>query len=108
VLGEVGLRNADPIRRRAEASWWIAADHRGRGLATAAVRLLADWAVSPAGGLDQVWARVAPHNLASGAVAAAAGFAALGGAGGTTVWSRTRTIPASPDRSGVAHAPQRH
>src|SRR5690606_41225340 len=46
VLGEVGLRNVDRARRRAEAGWWIAAPHRRRGLATAAVRLLAAWAPS--------------------------------------------------------------
>jgi RimJ/RimL family protein N-acetyltransferase len=91
VLGEVGLRNVDLDRRRAETSWWIAAEHRGRGLATAAVVLLGDWALSPAGGLDQVWARIDPTNRASAAVAATAGFVELGAAGGTTVWSRTRT-----------------
>jgi len=94
VLGEVGLRNIDRQRRRAEISWWVLPTHRGRGLATAAARLLADWAVSPAGGLDQVWARIAATNAASARVAGAAGLAALGTAGGTVVWSRVR-----PDRA---------
>ena len=68
VLGEVGLRNVDRDRRRAEVSWWIAPEHRGRGLATAGVRLLVDWALSPSGaGLVQVWARIDPANLASAA-----------------------------------------
>jgi RimJ/RimL family protein N-acetyltransferase len=90
VLGEVGLTTIDRERRRAEMSWWIAAGHRGRGLAGAAARLLADWALSPAGDLDQVWARVAPDNAASAGVAAAAGLVELGSAGGTAVWARTR------------------
>ena len=90
VLGEVGLRNIDHLRRRAEVSWWLAPEHRGRGVAAAAARLLADWALSPAGGLDQVWARIDPANAPSARVAAAAGLVDLGSAGGTTVWSRTR------------------
>lgn len=97
VLGEVGLRNIDLERRRAEISWWLAPEHRGRGIAAAAARVLADWALSPAGGLDQVWARIVPANAASARVAAAAGLAELGPAGGTSVWSRTRaTTPPHP------------
>ncbi len=91
VLGEVGLRNIDHERRRAEVSWWLVPGHRGRGVAAAAARLLAGWALSPAGGLDQVWARIDPANASSARVAAAAGLVELGRAGGTTVWSRTRT-----------------
>lgn len=90
VLGEVGLRNVDRARRRAEAGWWIAAPHRRRGLATAAVRLLAGWALSDACGLVQVWARTDPGNAASARVAARAGFRRLGEAGGAVVWSRER------------------
>jgi RimJ/RimL family protein N-acetyltransferase len=91
VLGEVGLRNIDRDRRRAEISWWVAAEARGRGLATAATRLLAAWALSAEGGdLDQVWARIVPDHDASARVAAAAGFTELGPAGATHVWSRTR------------------
>lgn len=97
VFGEVGLRNIDQARRRAEVSWWLAPEYRGRGVAAAAARLLAGWALSPAGGLDQVWARIDPANTVSARVAAAAGLIELGRAGGTTVWSRTRA--ATPPRS---------
>ncbi len=91
VLGEVGLRNIDRIHRRAEISWWTSPDHRGRGIATAATRLLTDWALSDTGGgLAQVWARIDPHNRASGRVAAAAGFVELGRADDTSVWARSR------------------
>ena len=93
VLGEVGLRNLDRARRRAEIGWWIAPDHRGRGLATAAVRLLATWALGPPCALLQVWARIDPANTASAGVAAAAGLTRLGTAGGTDVWSVAANLP---------------
>ncbi len=90
VLGEVGLRNIDRGRRRAEISWWVAAEHRRRGLGVAAARLLADWALSDQGGLDQVWARIDPGNAASAGVARAVGMVELGVADGTVVWARSR------------------
>jgi RimJ/RimL family protein N-acetyltransferase len=90
VLGEVGLRNIERGRRRAEISWWVAAEHRGHGLATEAARLLADWALSDQGGLDQVWARIDSGNTASSRVASSVGLAELGAADGTIVWARTR------------------
>lgn len=91
VLGEVGLRNIDRRRRRAELSWWTASEHRGRRLASTATRLLADWALAR-GGMDlvQVWARIDPGNSASRRVAVAAGLRELGVADGTQVWGRAR------------------
>ena len=89
VWGEVGLRNRDAAVGRAEIGWWIGPAHRGRGLAAAAVALAAGWALGPAGGLRQVWARVDPANAASAAVARRAGFRRLGAAGGAEVWART-------------------
>lgn len=89
VVGEVGLRNIDPGRRRGELSWWILTPHRGRGLAAAAVRVLATWSLSSDGGLDQVWARIPPGNVASARVAAASGLTALGEAGGSVIWARS-------------------
>jgi RimJ/RimL family protein N-acetyltransferase len=96
VLGEVGLRNVDRARRRAEISWWVVTEHRGRGLAVSAARLLVGWALSSAGGLDQVWARIDPANAASARVAAAAGLVELGTAGGRAVWSCSREMPPPP------------
>jgi RimJ/RimL family protein N-acetyltransferase len=87
VLGEVGLHNFDPVRRRAEIGWWITADRRGEGLATAAVRLVAAWALGPPCDLVRVWARIDPANLASSLVAERVGFTRLGLAGGTEVWA---------------------
>ncbi len=102
VLGEVGARNVDRVRRRAELSWWIVTQHRGRGVATAAARLLAAWSLAPDGGLDQVWARVPPINVASARVAAAAGFTALGEADGTVVWARSSGDHGCPGRRRTA------
>ena len=92
VLGEVGLRNIDRVRRRAEISRWTAAARRRRGVATAATRLLTAWALDPAGGgLVQVWARIAPTNVPSARVAASAGLEHRGTADGTGIWTRTRS-----------------
>lgn len=88
VWGEVGLRGFDATVRRAEIGWWLAPAVRGRGLASAAVGLLAAWALAPPLGLRQVWARIGRANQASARVAAAAGFRRLGTAGATDIWSR--------------------
>ncbi|HET8621350.1 MAG TPA: GNAT family N-acetyltransferase [Acidimicrobiales bacterium] len=89
VLGEVGLRNIDRARRRAEIGWWIGAAHRGRGRAAPAVVLLAAWAAGPPLRLRQVWGRISPGNPASAAVARRAGFRRLGVAAGTEIWARS-------------------
>lgn len=61
-----------------EMSWWLYAGHRGRGWATRAVRVLADWSLSPAEqggrGLSRVQARVEPGNESSMRVATRAGL----------------------------------
>ena len=96
VWGEVGLRGFDPAVRRAEVGWWLAPDARGRGVAAAAVDLVAAWALRPPRGLRQGGARIDPANPASAQVAAAAGFHRLGTAGATDVWSR-EAMPNGPD-----------
>ena len=63
-LGEHGI---------GEASYFLSARARGRGLATRAVRLLARWAFEELG-LARVELRVHPDNLASQRVAHRAGF----------------------------------
>jgi RimJ/RimL family protein N-acetyltransferase len=65
--------------------FWLAPAARGRGVATAAVRLLAAWA--PEGlGLRQLWARTTPGDERAAGVLRRAGFGEQGEAGGTTVW----------------------
>ena len=57
----------------AEVGWWLAREHRGRGHASRAVRLLTDWAVDELC-VDGLVARCHRANPASGAVARRAGF----------------------------------
>lgn len=113
VLGEVGLAHLD-LAGRAEIGFWVVPSARGRGLATAAVTLLARWALTPpgpgpggsggsggSGGPDgrglarrQVWARTAPGNDRAEAVLARAGFARRGRAAACTVWGlRAASLP---------------
>jgi len=95
VWGEVGLRNIDPGAGRAEIGWWISAPVRRRGLASAAVSLLAGWGLGPPLGLRQVWARIDRANVAAARVAVRAGFRHLGDVERTAVWARTAAIVAS-------------
>jgi RimJ/RimL family protein N-acetyltransferase len=53
--------------------YWVAPWARGRGVATAALRALATWAVD-AGGLDRLELTTDPENVASQRVAEKAGF----------------------------------
>jgi RimJ/RimL family protein N-acetyltransferase len=78
VAGEVGLVGLEQGRQRGEVGWWIGPDHRGRGLATRAVRLLVGWALGPLG-VGVLEARCHPDNPASGGVAEAAGFTLVDG-----------------------------
>jgi RimJ/RimL family protein N-acetyltransferase len=95
VWGEVGLRAIDPTAGRAELGWWITAAQRRRGFASAAVDLIAGWALGPPLDLLQVWARIDRANEHAARVAARAGFTLLGHAGGIDVWARTAAIVAS-------------
>ncbi len=82
----VGGFNLNAIRRglefRAEASWWVAREFRGRGLATEGVRAMLGVAFREVGvgegggglGLHRVDALVSPGNAASRRVAEKAGF----------------------------------
>lgn len=73
VAGEVGLVNVDGQPGTAEIGWWVAAEHRGRGVAATAAHLVAAWAIDELS-VSTVCARCHPDNPASGAVARAAGF----------------------------------
>ncbi len=84
VLGDgsiVGCFHLNAITRglawEADASWWIARDHTGRGLATEGVRAMLDHAFEPlpAGlGLHAVHCGISPGNTASRRVAEKCGF----------------------------------
>ena len=73
MLGSVGLVAFDAPERRAEVGYWVAPHARGRGVATAAVRLLSAAAFEQ---LDIIRLDLiaAVDNVASGRVAEKAGF----------------------------------
>jgi len=76
-LGSAGLEVHDSPTLHGEIGYWVAAGARGRGVATGAVRLLADWALETAA-LPLVEIHVLPANAPSHAVARKAGFTRAG------------------------------
>ena len=76
VAGEVGLTAFDAARTTAELGWWTAPAHRGRGVASIAVGLVARWALHEVG-LRSVTARCHRDNGAAAAVARHAGLQPL-------------------------------
>jgi [ribosomal protein S5]-alanine N-acetyltransferase len=69
-LGNIALRWAGLA---GEVSYWVAAEARGRGVATAALRLLSAWALTTLGLLElRLWCHV--DNRASRRVAERAGY----------------------------------
>jgi RimJ/RimL family protein N-acetyltransferase len=71
LLGQVGAR-LDPRYLSAEMYYWLAPGARGRGVASAAVGLLADWVF--ARGAERLFALVHPGNGPSNRLAARLGF----------------------------------
>jgi RimJ/RimL family protein N-acetyltransferase len=72
LLGSIAIaRSADG--RVGEVGYWVAADARGRGVATRSVRLLSGWAFE-ALGLERIELLTEPENRVSQRVAEAAGF----------------------------------
>jgi [ribosomal protein S5]-alanine N-acetyltransferase len=89
VLGEVGLGPFDPARNAAMVGYWVAAPARGRGVATAAVRLVTDWALDGCGlALAALVAATDPDNPASEAVLRSAAFTPLADRDGLRHWVR--------------------
>lgn len=76
LLGMAGLVRWAPVPRRAEVGYWIASWARGRGVATAATRVLLDWAFEL--GVERVELLAEPENGGSLAVARRCGFTVEG------------------------------
>ena len=72
ILGSVGLMRGDADSGRAEVGYWVAAEHRGRGIAPAAVELISERAF--AAGWHRLELHIDPDNVASRRVAEKAGF----------------------------------
>ena len=75
VRGEVGLGPFDQERRAAMVGFWIGADYRGCGYASAAVGLVASWVFAQ--GLTTLVAQTTADNIGSIGVLQAAGFRLL-------------------------------
>lgn len=73
LVGACGLLGIDHQARRAGVGYWVAPWARGRGVATSALRLVTEWALGD-GGMRCVYVEVEEDNVASTAVARAAGF----------------------------------
>ncbi len=73
LLGSVGLHDISEMSRRAEIGYWTAAEARGRGVATRAVRRLSRHAFESLP-LERIDIAVEPENRASHRVAERAGF----------------------------------
>jgi len=78
LWGACGLHHVDRDAGAAEVGYWVAPAVRGRGIARAALVLITEWALGPAG-LRRVYADVEERNTASVAVAVAAGYRQVAG-----------------------------
>jgi RimJ/RimL family protein N-acetyltransferase len=78
VWGACGLHHVDRQTGAAEVGYWVAPASRGRGVARAALALITEWALGPAG-LRRLYAKVEDRNSASVAVAVAAGYRQVSG-----------------------------
>lgn len=76
-LGAVSLYDVDRAQDRAWLGYWVAPAARGRGVATRAARLLADWGFRELG-LARIELTCGPDNVASQRVAERCGFAREG------------------------------
>jgi RimJ/RimL family protein N-acetyltransferase len=77
LVGTIGLMGIDRSAGRAEIGYWLAREARGRGAATRAVRLVAEWATLELG-LSHLEILAQPANETSIRVAERAGFTATG------------------------------
>jgi RimJ/RimL family protein N-acetyltransferase len=74
-VGGVGVRFFEEVDAgAAEIGYWVAEEARGRGVATAATRLAAEWAFEADPALARLQLRADIENVASNRVAEKAGF----------------------------------
>ena len=72
-IGSIAIHVQDAAWGNVEVGYWAAAEARGRGLTTRALRLISRWAIEQAGA-ERVQLRADVHNTASLRVAEKAGF----------------------------------
>jgi RimJ/RimL family protein N-acetyltransferase len=71
LLGQIGVA-VNEHHRSAEAHYWVTAEERGRGVASLALGLVADWAFS--NGVERLFLLIHPENEPSHRVAGRCGF----------------------------------
>jgi RimJ/RimL family protein N-acetyltransferase len=74
AAGGLGVHWQEREHGVAEVGYWVAAEARGRGVATAATRVAARWAFDAAPDLHRLQLRADEQNVASNRVAEKAGF----------------------------------
>lgn len=84
LAGCIGVPDVDEDAAVCEVGYWIGRDARGRGLASAALAMLASWLVSECG-VHEVELLIKPANAASERVAANAGFSDRGRVSGRRI-----------------------
>jgi RimJ/RimL family protein N-acetyltransferase len=72
-LGSIMLHDVDWKNRRAEVGFWIEANARGRGVGSAALRLMLDWAFDDLG-LERIEMTALPENEIVPRIVARFGF----------------------------------
>jgi RimJ/RimL family protein N-acetyltransferase len=77
LLGSIGFTGIDWDDLRGSIGYWVAAEARGRGVATRAVRLLSGWGFEELG-FGRVEIKTEPGNTISQRVAKRAGFSREG------------------------------
>jgi RimJ/RimL family protein N-acetyltransferase len=77
LLGMTGVHHVDRAARSALCGYWVGPRHRGRGVASRALRLLVRWAFDERG-LVRLGLFADLENVASQRVAEAAGFVRVG------------------------------
>ncbi len=73
VAGSIGVRWLEPDQGVAEVGYWVAADARGRGVCTRALKLVSGWVLDQPG-MERLQLRADEQNLPSRKVAVNAGF----------------------------------
>jgi RimJ/RimL family protein N-acetyltransferase len=74
AAGSIGVGWGEIEEGVAEVGYWVAAEARGRGVATTATRLVSEWAFGAEPRLERLQLRADVRNVASNRVAEKAGF----------------------------------
>ena len=73
LIGSVGLVDVNLAESRCEIGYWVTSEHRGRGVAARAVRLLSAWAFENLP-IERIAISADPDNVASRRTAEKAGY----------------------------------